>query len=58
MLELLKEQLQDYIAQKKQKEKEFIKLMREGKEWRHIARQAAGLNMMIVATIEEIKKYL
>jgi hypothetical protein len=32
--------------------------MREGKEWRHIARQAAGLNMMIVATIEEIKKYL
>jgi hypothetical protein len=58
MKEILHEQLKEYLAQKKQKEIEAMALMKEGKEWRHIAREAAGFHLMILATIEKLKKYI
>ena len=57
MLELLKEQLKDYLEQKKVIEDECIQLMKEGKEWKELAKKAAGLKMMIEVTILEIKRW-
>ena len=57
MLELLKEQLQDYLKQMKENEAECIKLMKEGKEWQETAKKGAGLKMMTEATLLEIKRY-
>lgn len=60
MLELLKEQLQDYLEQKKAIEAECIQLMKEGKEWKEwkeLAKKGAGLKMMIEATLLEIKRW-
>ena len=57
MLELLKEQLQDYLKQMKENEAECIQLMKEGKEWQETAKKGAGLKMMIEATLLEIKRY-
>jgi cell shape-determining protein MreC len=56
MLELLEEQLQDYLEQKKAIEAECIQLMKEGKEWKKLAKKGAGLKMMIEATLLEIKR--
>ena len=57
MLELLKEQLQDYLKQMKENEAECIQLMKEGKEWQETAKKGAGLKMMIEATLLEIERY-
>lgn len=57
MLELLEEQLQDYLEQKKAIEAECIQLMKEGKEWKELAKKGAGLKMMIEATLLEIKRW-
>ena len=57
MLELLKEQLQDYSEQKKAIEAECIQLMKEGKEWKELAKEGAGLKMLIEATLLEIKRW-
>lgn len=57
MLELLKEQLQDYLEQKKAIEAECIQLMKEGKEWKELAKKGAGLKMMIEAILLEIKRW-
>lgn len=57
MLELLKEQLQDYLKQMKENESECIQLMKEGKEWQETAKKGAGLKMMIEHTLLEIKRY-
>ena len=57
MKELLMEQLQDYLKQKKEIEIECITLMRVGNPWKERAKEAAGLKMMIEATLLEIKKY-
>lgn len=57
MLELLKEQLQEYFNQMKKNEAECIQLMKEGKEWQETAKKGAGLKMMIEATLLEIKRY-
>jgi cell shape-determining protein MreC len=56
MLELLEEQLQDYLEQKKAIEAECIQLMKEGKEWKKLAKKGVGLKMMIEATLLEIKR--
>ena len=56
MLELLEEQLQDYLEQKKAIEAECIQLMKEGKEWKKLAKKGSGLKMMIEATLLEIKR--
>jgi len=57
MIELLKEQLQDYLKQMKENESECIQLMKEGKEWQETAKKGAGLKMMTEATLLEIKRY-
>lgn len=57
MLELLKEQLKDYLEQKKAIEAQCIQLMKEGKEWKELAKKGAGLKMMIEATLLEIKRW-
>ena len=57
MIELLKEQLQDYLKQFKENEAECIHLMKEGKEWQETAKKGDGLKMMIEATLLEIKRY-
>ena len=57
MIELLTEQLKDYLVQKKTIEAECIKLMKEGKEWKELAKKAAGLKMMIEVTLLEIKRW-
>lgn len=57
MLELLKEQLQDYLKQMKENEVECIQLMKEGEEWQEIAKKGAGLKIMIEVTLREIKRY-
>jgi hypothetical protein len=57
MLELLHEQLKDYLAQSKAIEDECIQLMKEGKEWEETAKKGAGIKLMIETTILEIKRY-
>lgn len=57
MLELLKEQLQDYLKQMKENEAECIQLMKKDKEWQETAKKGAGLKMMIEVTLLEIKRY-
>lgn len=57
MLELLKEQLQKYLEQKKAIDAECIQLMKEGKEWQDLAKKGAGLKMMIEVTLLEIKRW-
>ena len=57
MLELLAEQLKDYLAQKKAIETECIQLMKEGKEWEELAKKGAELKMMIEVTLLEIKRW-
>lgn len=57
MLELLKEQLKDYLEQKKAIETECIQLMKEGKEWKELAKKVSGLKKLIEATLHEIKRY-
>lgn len=57
MLELLKEQLQDYLKQLEENKDECIQLIKEGKEWKETAKKGAGLKMMIEATLIEIKRY-
>lgn len=57
MIEILKEQLQDYLKQLKENEAECIQLMKEGKEWQETAKKGAGLKMMVEYTLREIKKY-
>jgi hypothetical protein len=57
MIELLQEQLKDYLAQSKAIEDECIRLMKEGKEWKETAKRGAGLKLMIETTILEIKRH-
>lgn len=57
MLELLHEQLKDYLDQLKAIEDECIQLMKEGKEWKEAAKKGAGIKLMIETTILEIKRY-
>ncbi len=57
MIELLKEQLKDYLAQFKAIEDECIQLMKEGKEWKDKAKKGAGIKLMIETTLLEIKRY-
>jgi hypothetical protein len=57
IVDLLKEQLAEYMEQFKANQSECIQLMKEGKEWEEHARKGAGLKMMIEVTLLEIKKY-
>ena len=57
MLELLKEQLKDYLARLKENQAECIKLMKEGKEWQELTKKGVGLKLLIEATLLEIKRY-
>ena len=57
MKELLMEQLQDYLKQKKEIDETCIKLMKEGKEWKKLAKKGAGLKLMIEHCLVEIKRY-
>jgi hypothetical protein len=57
MLDLLKEQLSEYLKQKKAIDEECIQLMKDGKEWKELAKRGAGLTLMIEATLLEIKRY-
>lgn len=57
MLELLKEQLKDYLKQMEENKAECIQLIKEGKEWKETAKKGAELITMIETTLIEIKKY-
>jgi len=57
MIELLRCQLNDYIAQMKKNRAECLLLMKEGKEWKETAKKGSGIALMIDATLREIKKY-
>ena len=58
MIQLLQEQLKEYIEQKKEIENQCIELMRQNKEWKELARKAVGIQMLIDVTIVEIAKYI
>lgn len=61
MLELLKEQLTDYLTEYKQVNKEINQLFEKSKfkpeELEALSKKGAGLKMMIGATIKEMKQY-
>ena len=57
MRELLIEQLKEYLSKFNANKEECIRLMKEGEEWREIAKKGAGLKLMIEVTLLEIKKY-
>jgi hypothetical protein len=57
IVDLLKEQLADYMEQFKINQSECIQLMKEGKEWQEHAKKGAGLKLMIECCLFEIKKY-
>ena len=57
MLELLIEQLKVYLAQKKAIDTECIRLMKEGEEWKDLAKKGAELQMLIEVTLLEINRW-
>ena len=57
LVDLLKEQLKEYLEQKKAIDSECIQLMKDGKEWKELAKRGAGLTLMIETTLLEIKRY-
>lgn len=57
MKELLKEMLIEYQQKYEAKKAECIELMKQNKEWESKAKEAAGLKLMIEATILELEKY-
>lgn len=57
MLELLKEQLIEYKDKFDKNQADCIALMKEGKPWQELAKEGAGLKMMIEATILEMQRY-
>ena len=57
MLQILTEQLKDYLEQKKEIDAKCLNLMKEGKEWKEVAKQGVMLISMIEVTLCEISKY-
>ncbi len=57
MKELLKEQLIDYQNQFNENKRQCLELMKKGEPWQELAKEGAGLKIMIETTILEISKY-
>lgn len=57
MKELLEEKLTEYKERAKKIEEEAIRLMKEDMPWMHLAKEGAGMKMLIEHTEKELEKY-